>query len=453
MPEAVTTLTATAQPVREALAEAPLTEATSALHALVERFSADPALRDEALLLNLQARELAAAERDPTRSRTEIIDNVDDDPKTGAEPVPDHRAASIDLRRQAQALLAQFVSRLALDNERALLERRAGRAELDQRLREQLQRQAPPRPVAFECTGLTKRYAGSNFRFGPLDLKLTAGEITGVVGQNGHGKTTLLRMVAGELKHDGGLLAYPMFEQGGPRIDWVRVKRALAYVPQELAPWHGLLADTLHFEAAMHGLRGEDNERAVRLIVERLDLTEHLGKPWSALAGGYKLRFALARALVTQPRVLVMDEPLANLDQKAKGLLLQDVRDLSRSYRRPIAVLMSSHDLHGLEQVCTQMVFLKNGQVRYVGDASGIAADGEAAQTHEFELGCDLELDALRQRLAGSAVLSLRQEGLDAVLVTSRSVDRAGMLRLLLDRGVDVRYFRDNSRSVRRLFD
>ena len=78
-----------------------------------------------------------------------------------------------------------------------------------------------------------------------------------------------------------------------------------------------------------------------------------------------------------------MDEPLANLDLKAKSVLLQDVRDLARSYRYPIAVLMSSHELYDLEQVCQQMVFLREGQVVFVGPA---LSTGDEQATNEFVL-------------------------------------------------------------------
>jgi ABC-type multidrug transport system ATPase subunit len=111
---------------------------------------------------------------------------------------------------------------------------------------------------------------------------------------------------------------------------------------------------------------------------------------------------------------------------------------------------MSSHDLHGLEQVCSQMVFLKNGRVAYVGSAEGIGAH---TAFNEFEIGTGLSLEALRERLAGAPVSQLRSEGLSAIVVTPASLDRQAFLRLMVERGVDLHYFRDNSRSVRRLFD
>lgn len=317
------------------------------------------------------------------------------------------------------------------------------------RLRAYLAAQAPRPSVVFECEGLRKGYGTSNFHFGELDLRLRLGEVTGVVGQNAHGKTTMLRMVAGDLQPDGGSLAYPLLTPPGTRIDWREVKMNVAFVPQELPAWSGSLCDTLHYEAAIHGLKGQDNVRQVEFIVERLGLGDHLGKKWSELSGGYKLRFALARALVWKPRLLVMDEPLANLDIKAKSVLIGDVRDLARSYSNPIAVLMSSHDLHNLEPVCDQMVFLRDGGVVYVGDVAGLGHD---RTTNKFEIGTEVDVELLRQRLSDSCVDDVREDGINLVLSTARSVAGADVLRLLLDRGVEIQYFRDSSRSVSRLF-
>ena len=267
-------------------------DSVRALSEFAGRFAADRALQDEALVLNLDA-----PEGDPDQAfiaqMLALVERI----------VEDHAAAG-----GAEAVRKR---------ERAYV-----------RLREHFERKAPSEEVAFLGEALVKAYPGTDFTLGEVSLGMRLGEITGVVGQNAHGKTTLLRMVAGELRPDRGTLSYPLLRESGDDIDWVQVKQSLAFVPQELPAWSGSLRDTLHFEAALHGILGQDNEREVSFVVERLGLGGYLDKRWAELSGGYKLRFALARALVWKPRLLVMDEPLANLDVKAKSVLLQDVRDL-----------------------------------------------------------------------------------------------------------------------------
>ena len=384
------------------------------------RFAADPKLQAQALVLNLDAH----------------------------GDMPDDDAADIEGR--LHALIDEVVVDYLGHGGREALQQRE---HMHERLRERFLRRAPGESVAFRGEGIVKTYPGSGFTLGELDLTLRVGEITGVVGQNAHGKTTLLRIVAGELRPDRGTLAYPLFGVGDGdtgALDWGRLKANIAYVPQELPPWRGSLRDTLHYEAAIHGVLGRENEREVAFVVERLGLAEHLDKRWRELSGGYKLRFALARALVWKPRLLVMDEPLANLDLKAKSVLLQDVRDLARSYRYPIAVLMSSHELYDLEQVCQQMVFLREGQVVFVGPSS---STGDEQATNEFVLTSGQTLAELRARLDDPAIEDIREEGVTVLLRTRRDMDARRLLALLLAHDVDVQYFRDISRSVRRLFE
>ena len=308
---------------------------------------------------------------------------------------------------------------------------------------------APKNTVVFECRKVRKSYPGSDFSLGELDLTLRAGEITGVVGQNAHGKTTLLRIVAGETSATSGAIAYPMLDvpKGGP--DWGRIKSGIAFVPQELPPWRGDLTDTLLFEAATHGVPPARNERDVAYIMARLGLDEHREKSWKELSGGFKLRVALARALVWTPKLLVLDEPLANLDVLAKSALLEDIRDLAQSARDPIAILMSSHDLFDLEQVCQQMVFLQRGEVQYSGPARGeaLSADGPL-----FMLTTTTPAPRLREVLAALGLHRLREEGLHYLIPAPVDFSAGQLLRALLDADVPVDSFRDISRSIRRLF-
>lgn len=406
-------LQAEAGALRRGLAPEAPADGARRLLSFAEKYAVAPELRDEALKLRLMCRFEGATQ-------------------------------SGDLVPRMIALLDAILMEHTNEQGLAGLEERA-RAKA--RLREHYLRSAPEQATFFRCQGVVKRYGG--FYLGTLTLDLRLGEITGVVGQNGHGKTTLLKIVSGQLAPTEGTLGYPMLHQQGPNIDWPVVKDHIAFVPQELPAWRGRLVDTLHFEAAVHGVKGEDNEREVRFMIERLDLGGHVDKHWDELSGGTKLRFALARALVWKPRLLVMDEPLANLDVLAKGRLLQDVRDLARSYIHPMAVIMSSHDLYNLEVVCGQMVFLKNGEVDYVGEIGGIQ---RRYGDNEYEIGTTARAGAVRDLLVGDLVTGVHQEGVHLRIRTAPNCRPMDLLRLLVEQGIEVSYFRDNSGSIRRLF-
>ncbi|NJO03438.1 MAG: ATP-binding cassette domain-containing protein [Bacteroidia bacterium] len=178
-------------------------------------------------------------------------------------------------------------------------------------------------------------------------------------------------MLAGELAPDRGERCYPGLGQESPKqLDWFKLKMQIAYVPQDLPKWIGNLKQQLHYEASIHGLSGVTNDDAVDYIVARLGLTNHLSKRWEELSGGYKLRFALARAVVWKPRFLIIDEPLANLDVKSQVVFLSDLRSMAKSLRHPICVLISSQHIHELESIVDKLVFLRQGQVLYQGSAA-----------------------------------------------------------------------------------
>ncbi|MEM7040556.1 MAG: ABC transporter ATP-binding protein, partial [Bacteroidota bacterium] len=186
-----------------------------------------------------------------------------------------------------------------------------------------------PNPF-LKCVKLSKHYKKFGFELRDVSVSLERGEILGLVGANGSGKTTFLEMVAGNLRPDSGDIYFPDFFDEKVRLaDWKLLKSRIAYVPQDLPKLYGSLVDTIQFFAAKRGVLGAQNVREVDFIIHRLGLEKHIRKTWKQLSGGFKLRFALAAALVWKPALLILDEPLANLDPRAKRTITQDLRSLT----------------------------------------------------------------------------------------------------------------------------
>jgi ABC-2 type transport system ATP-binding protein len=346
--------------------------------------------------------------------------------------------------------MLELVDRIALDHAQHADDAQvAVRQQAWQALRQRLSAEPQVDQPILLARGLCKRYKRTSFQLEGVDLQLRAGEIAGLVAQNAHGKTTLLRMVAGELRPDEGSLLYPLLARSEKR-DWVAIKSQIAYLPQELPAWHGALLDNLHYSAALRGLRGQDNEREVQFIVERLDLRPHLAKTWSGLSGGYKLRFSLAHVLLGKPKLLVLDEPLANLDPLAQARLLRDITDLSRSRRYPLAVIMSSQHVRELEAVASTMIFLNAGRVEFNGPVSAI---GRSRDYNAYEIGGSVDPVLLRSVLGGSLMAEPQHNGVSYVLRTRRDVGAKQILQRLLDHGVEIWLFRDISRSLLSMFE
>ncbi len=280
-----------------------------------------------------------------------------------------------------------------------------------------------------------------------IDLELKVGELTGVVGENGNGKTTLLRIVAGDLAITKGKISYPHIADNTD--DWYKIKQNIAFIPQQLKKWNGLLKDNLHFSAANHGIYGKENEEMVNFIIHRLGLTKYKNAKWGDISSGYKLRFELARALVWKPKLLVLDEPLANLDINAKLLFMQDLRLIANIRKHPISIILSSQQLHEIESVVDNIMFLKEGDVIY----SGLVKDfGEDRENNTFEFAGDFTREELYDLLEKFNGVSIEDTGQSLLIHTPKEVEASELL-VAISASKKVDYFRDISKSTRKLFN
>lgn len=307
------------------------------------------------------------------------------------------------------------------------------------------------RDIVFAGIEITKSYKSRavKFKLNPIDLTLKRGEITTIVGENGNGKTTLLRIIAGELKNSMGKLGYPGLTLDG-RKDWYSIKQQIAYIPQQIEKWNGLLMDNLHFAASIHGITGDDNQDQVDFIISRLGLEQYRKATWDEISGGYRTRFELAKALVWTPKLIILDEPLANLDINTQILFLQDLRDLANSSANPLSVIVSSQHLYEVENIADNIIFLKGGSAVYNGS---VADFGEDRKENSYEIASNLPKDELLDLLETFSYHRIDQEGKSFVIHTDRNIKAHDLLKIFINHNISLKYFRDISKSTRKLFE
>ncbi|NES72949.1 MAG: ABC transporter ATP-binding protein, partial [Okeania sp. SIO2D1] len=305
--------------------------------------------------------------------------------------------------------------------------------------------------VVANIKNITKKYSGklTDFQLSVSELELKFGEITSLVGENGNGKTTLLRIIAGELKETSGIIKYPALTKSKEK-SWYKIKQQIGYVPQELPQWTGTLVDNLHFAAAIHGIRGEENEDEVDFILWRLGLDKYRNATWNEISGGFKMRFALAKALVCNPRFLILDEPLANLDVNTQLLFLQDLRYLADSLAHPKTILLTSQHLYEVESITDNIIFIKEGAVIYNGKFKNF---GEDREENAFELSCNLSKNELMDLLEEIQYTEIETVGQNQYIINaSINIGSNDFIKLFIDHDITLKYFRDISKSTRRLF-
>ncbi len=301
---------------------------------------------------------------------------------------------------------------------------------------------------ALRCERVTKSFG--RFSSAPISLTARPGEITGIVGMNASGKTTLLRLCLGEIAPTSGRITYPALA-GSTRQDWAKIKRTLGYVPQLPDRWHGRLIDNLHHVARAYGLVGTDNRDRVDYLLHRYGLHEFRNSLWSEIAGGFRIRFELVRAMLTSPRVLFLDEPLAYLDIVAQQILLFDVKAIATSLASPIPVIVTSQHLYEIESIADRILILDNGEVIFYGPPNALH-DRAGHLVFEFSItGASRRsiLEALRPLQLNE--LERTMTGYIASFLSGTS--KSDVLQHLSTRfGDQLLYARDITSSTRRLF-
>jgi len=298
----------------------------------------------------------------------------------------------------------------------------------------------------FTCTNLNKKYQKGNFTLKDISLELRTGEITGVVGENGNGKTTLLRIIAGDLAHDNGTVNY--FGNNEVNVlSWENIRSRVAYIPQRIPQWYGTLRNNLVFQASIRGITGKEADLQVDELLEKLGLTEYAPLRWSEISTGYRLRFQLAKMLLINPELLVLDEPIANLDINAQGKFLSDLRTIVSEQKRKVSVILSSQQLHEIENVADAIVFLRKGEMIYSGEVGKI---GETRTDNEFEIQTSLPGEVLQSMFPG---ITMNAHGKTLHVKVPLEVTPEKFVLEIIQKGGTIHYFRDISSSTRRLFN
>ncbi len=185
-----------------------------------------------------------------------------------------------------------------------------------------------------------------------ISLKITQGEVVGILGPNGAGKTTLFRLIAGLLKPDTGDIR-PLSGKW-PAIGY-KMERLL--FPNRLK-----VSQYLSYAAHLSGVPSSEIERTVFESLTRVGLVDQAHQPISNCSKGMRQRLALAQALIGNPPFLLLDEPSNGLDPGGQGEMLQRIQDLHAEGK---TILLSSHQLPEVTQVCTQLVILNRGRIQY----------------------------------------------------------------------------------------
>lgn len=218
-------------------------------------------------------------------------------------------------------------------------------------------------PLAIDVSGMTKRF-GNRTVVDSIDLKVRTGEIFGFLGPNGSGKTTFIRMLCGLLRADGGSGTCLGFDVIG---ESEKIKRNVGYMTQRFSFYEDLsIRENLDFVARIYGI--PERKAAVDASLEKLGLASRGRQLAGQLSGGWKQRLALAACLIHEPRLLLLDEPTAGVDPKARRDFWEQIHELANE---GLTVLITTHYMDEAER-CHRLGYLAYGQLLAHGTVSEV---------------------------------------------------------------------------------
>ena len=228
---------------------------------------------------------------------------------------------------------------------------------------------------AIRTQGITKQYKDIT-AVDRLNLEIRQGELFSLLGVNGAGKTTVIRMLSCLTKPTGGDALV-----GGHSItrEPERVKRLIGVSPQETAVAPNLtVRENLELICGIHEFSKEKTEKKIKELSGQLGLDTVLNRKAGKLSGGWQRRVSIAMALISQPRILFLDEPTLGLDVIAR----HDLWDVIRSLKGRITVVLTTHYMEEAQSLSDRIGILKDGHLLAVGTAEELM---DRAGTHDFE--------------------------------------------------------------------
>jgi ABC-2 type transport system ATP-binding protein len=213
----------------------------------------------------------------------------------------------------------------------------------------------------IEAQNLTKRYSGVTVVNG-ISFSVARGEIFGVLGPNGSGKTTTILMMLGLTDVTDGQVRVL---GRNPAREPLEVKRWVGYMPDAVGFYDNLSAgDNLRYTARLIGLERVEREERIKAALESVGLPEVIDKPVQTFSRGMRQRLALAEILMKDAQIAILDEPTSGLDPQATVELLDSIRGLKE---RGVSVLLSSHLLERVQSICDRVALFSDGNIVLMG--------------------------------------------------------------------------------------
>ncbi len=292
---------------------------------------------------------------------------------------------------------------------------------------------ALPPPIssaAVETFGLTRHY-GNLTALNQLDLTVHRGDLFGFIGSNGAGKTTTLRILSTFLSPSIGtarVLGHDVVREAN------QVRRILGYMPDFFGVYKDMeVTEYLDFFAACYRIGAARREKTISDVLELVGLSEKKGSLIGALSRGMQQRIGLARVLVHDPEILLLDEPASGLDPRARIEMMAILQELQRLGK---TILISSHILSELQSLCNRVAIIEKGSLIYSGPVQGVQDQFTQKSGHRLCVANNPQraLELLRER-PEIAEAELEEEGDRIRIMLAEGQANSGVIAEIIVKG------------------
>jgi ABC-2 type transport system ATP-binding protein len=234
-----------------------------------------------------------------------------------------------------------------------------------------------------------------------ISFTVEDGEIFGLIGRNGAGKTTLSKIIATLVQPDGGSVTVNGFDSVRDEVR-VRAQIGLATAEERSFYWRLTAHQNMMFFARLYGM----NDRAARARIDELfteiELTELAKRKFAQLSTGNKQKLAVARALLTRPPVLLLDEPTRSLDPLAAAKLREQIARISNNSGQKVSILLTSHNLAEIDELCARVAVISSGEIRAIDTPQNLRRGH--GQTQQVKIYCrNISVEKAEEILPGVA--------------------------------------------------
>ena len=295
---------------------------------------------------------------------------------------------------------------------------------------------------------LTKEFGNGRGVFN-LDLEVKANSIYGFIGPNGAGKTTTIKLLCGLLKADSGTAFVDGIEVVPANI--AKIKTKIGYMPditgiyEQMSVW-----EFLDFYGAAFKIEPKQRKIRIEEVLDITNSTDMIDYQMSSLSRGMRQRIGLAKTLIHNPSILILDEPAGGLDPNARVEMRQTIERLKEVGK---TILLSSHILPELSSVCDKIGIIFKGELLVQGSVKEISRQLQENMVIEMSVDSGVkEAEQILTRIEGiEKVKPLDSHDLQFVFNGTRN-QISGILKLIIDNGIAVRWFRENEANLENVF-